>query len=326
MTKALKFSTIYTASLTALVVARLIFGFVNLSDNISGWLFSTVMQCGFMGLMPLLMYRMRPKPDVSFAKAVGLKIPDITVILLSVAAGIIMFLVNIVVSSLSNALWEAAGYTSVNSSGTIYSGIEVFILEAVTGALMPAVFEEITHRGVLLGALDENGVPDFLKVLIMALFFGMAHQNVTQLIPTFVVGIIVSVLAIKTRSLIPGMIIHFLNNFLITLLNFSIQWGLSFAYIYAFVTNVMFMSNVTLAISLVGGLVLLSLLVFEMCRVAKASSGRRRAQAGDEYYGEILYDGERKKRADPAAVAMLAIGFAVCVGGTVFTLIWGLMR
>ena len=193
MTKALKFSTIYTASLTALVVARLIFGFVNLSDNISGWLFSTVMQCGFMGLMPLLMYRMRPKPDVSFAKAVGLKIPDITVILLSVAAGIIMFLVNIVVSSLSNALWEAAGYTSVNSSGTIYSGIEVFILEAVTGALMPAVFEEITHRGVLLGALDENGVPDFLKVLIMALFFGMAHQNITQLIPTFVVGISVSV-------------------------------------------------------------------------------------------------------------------------------------
>ena len=77
---------------------------------------------------------------------------------------------------------------------------------------------------------------------------------------------------------------------------------------------------------MVGGLVLLSLLVFEMCRVAKASSGRRRAEAGDEYYGEILYDGERKKRADPAAVAMLAIGFAVCVGGTVFTLIWGLMR
>lgn len=330
MTRSFKYSAIYLSCLAALVVARLIFGFVNLSENVSGWLFSTVMQCGFMGLMPFLMYRLPPRQGTSFSKAMGLRIPDLTVILLAVVAGIVMFLVNIVVSSLSNALWETLGYTSVNASGTIYSGIEVFILEAVTGAMMPAVFEEITHRGILSAALEENGVSDFGKVMIMGLFFGMAHQNITQLIPTFVVGIIISVLAVKTRSLIPGMIIHFLNNFLITLVNFSIQWGLPFAYVYAAVTNIMFISNVTLSLSLVGGLALMAVLVFEMCRIEKYSARRAKAENGESRYGDgIGFGGTEEKtsvKADTASVAMLIIGFLVCVGGTAFTLIWGLMR
>ena len=328
MTKSFKWSAIYLASLTALVVARLIFGFINLSDNLSGWLFSTVMQCGFMGLMPFVMYAaIKPEPTVKFSRAVGLGMPDIVVILLSVVAGALMFLVNIVVSSLSNAVWTAVGYTSVNSSGVIYSGVEVFVLEAVTGSLMPAVFEEITHRGVLREALDEMGVGSFGKVMIMALFFGLGHQNITQFIPTFVVGIVISALAVGTGSLIPGMIIHFRNNFLITLTNFSLQWGLPFQYVYALLTNLMFTSNLTLALSLVGGLAVIGALVYEINRIERyRKRARERRESGYPCNYDVCANGEGAKRADLGSVLMLVIGLLVTAGGTVFTLIWGLAR
>ena len=56
-------STIYLTCLVSLTAARLVFGFINLSDNLSNWLFSLVMQCGLMGLMPFLMYRIISPKD-----------------------------------------------------------------------------------------------------------------------------------------------------------------------------------------------------------------------------------------------------------------------
>ena len=44
MTKSFKLGCVYLAALVSLTLARLIFGFVNLSDNLSNWLFSVVME------------------------------------------------------------------------------------------------------------------------------------------------------------------------------------------------------------------------------------------------------------------------------------------
>lgn len=361
MTKSLKMSTIYLTCLVSLTAARLVFGFINLSDNLSNWLFSLVMQCGLMGLMPFLMYRfISPKDGVGFAAAAYLgPAPGAIAYLYAVIIGVLAFILNVGVSSLSYTFWEAVGYVSVSSSGTIYSGPEVLILEVLTGSMMPAVFEEITHRGVLQGALEEQGVPDGAKVMLMALFFGFGHQNILQLIPTFVVGLTISYMAVKCRSVIPGMIVHFLNNFIITFADYAEQTGLVwFNAVYNTFVNFMFSSVFALFGFMAVAAVLIIILLRELSKdQARArEGGKRKENYPDDVrdvfagYGEAHSDGltsnyyprfgERRetlyreepgavpggKKADIAAVAVLAIGFIAIAAGTVFTLIWGIFR
>lgn len=355
MTKSFKLSSIYVAALVSLTAARLIFGFVNLADNLSGWLFSLVMQCGFMGLMPYLMFRfMSPKDGTGFCEAVYLKSKGVKPVtyVYAVAIGLLAFILNVGVSSLSYTFWEAAGYVTVSSSGTIYSGAEVLILEVITGSMMPAVFEEITHRGVLRGALEEQGVPDGAKVFIMALFFGMGHQNVLQLIPTFVVGLIISYMAVKSRSILPGMIVHFMNNFIITFFDYAEQAGLGIAALYNLLVNYMFSSLFVLFGAMAVAAVCIIMLLREIGKQHKSESGNTapRAEptysdstdvgdvfsgyggAGKEYYysefsaSRCPAPAKKTRKADPAATALLAIGLAAAIAGTLSTLIWGLLR
>lgn len=364
MTKSLKLGSVYLAALVSLTAARLIFGFVNLSDNLSNWLFSVVMQCGFMGLMPYLMIKFMSPKDAGFADSVYLKTSHVRPVtyLYAIAIGLLGFVLNVGVSSLSYTFWEATGYVSVSSSGTIYSGIEVLILEVVTGSLMPAVFEEITHRGVLQGALEAQGAPDGVKVLVMALFFGLGHQNILQLIPTFVIGLIISYMAVKCRSIVPGMIVHFMNNFIITFFDYAEQTGLAVAYAYNAFVGFMFSSVFVLFGAMAAATVCIILLLREIARdnaraVKRKSEAPSDAEAprgaydvGDVFngYGGFVGYGngtggnggfvgganaapcvkapEKRMKADAAAIALLVTGAIAAAAGTIFTLIWGLLR
>lgn len=53
---------------------------------------------------------------------------------------------------------------------------------------------------------------DKYAIIISALLFGLMHANIRQTLYTFVGGIVLAILAIKTRSILPAMIIHFTNN------------------------------------------------------------------------------------------------------------------
>lgn len=362
MTKSFKLGCVYLAALVSLTLARLIFGFVNLSDNLSNWLFSVVMQCGFMGLMPYLMIKFISPKDAGFRDSVYLKASHLKPVtyLYAVAIGLLGFVLNVGVSSLSYTFWEATGYVSVSSSGTVYSGIEVLILEVITGSMMPAVFEEITHRGVLQGALEEQGVPDGAKVFVMALFFGLGHQNILQLIPTFVIGLIISYMAVKCRSIVPGMIVHFMNNFIITFFDYAEQVGLGIAYAYNVFVNFMFSSLFVLFGAMAAATVCIILLLREItrenARAAKKANGAPPVPSdvpggvydvGDVfngyggiggraggYYGYFAErnaapaakSSEKRFKADVAAIALLTIGAIAAAAGTVFTLIWGILR
>ena len=59
-----------------------------------------------------------------------------------------------------------------------------------------------------------------VAVTVNAVCFALYHCSLTQLIYQFVYGIILGYLAIKSKSIIPGVIVHFLNNFTILLLNY----------------------------------------------------------------------------------------------------------
>jgi len=78
-------------------------------------------------------------------------------------------------------------------------------------ALLPAVAEEITFRGVILGGLRRGG-SRWIAVCGSALAFGLFHINPYHVVAATVVGLLLGWVAVESRSILPGMLIHLVNN------------------------------------------------------------------------------------------------------------------
>jgi sodium transport system permease protein len=99
------------------------------------------------------------------------------------------------------------------------------VLSAI--ALVPAIVEELFFRGYLLGAL-RGRLPAWLAIAFSALVFGLFHASVGGLIATervfssMALGVALGWVAWITRSVIPGMIVHAINNGFVVSLAY---WG-----------------------------------------------------------------------------------------------------
>lgn len=250
MSKTFKLGGIMLTSIVGLQVIRLLFSYLNLSDNLSSWLFSTAIQCVCLGVVPYVLYRTWiAGSNADFVRDVRLnkRISPVSY-LLAIAVGLLGYVINIGASTVSYTALQLLGYTYAVGGGTIYSGPEVLILEIVTGAMFPAFFEEITNRGVLLAALD-NEKSDRVKIIFMGVFFGVFHQNVPQFFPTMIIGVIIAYMAVKSQSILPGMIVHFINNFVITLSSYGSQTGSPIGQITNFVSSFVYSNVIVLAVS-----------------------------------------------------------------------------
>lgn len=87
-------------------------------------------------------------------------------------------------------------------------------------AIVPAVSEELFFRGYLLGAL-RGRVPGWLAIVLTAVVFGLFHASlggvvmVDRVLPSTMLGIVLGWVCWQTRSVLPGMLLHMLNNGLI---------------------------------------------------------------------------------------------------------------
>ena len=77
-------------------------------------------------------------------------------------------------------------------------------------AVMPAIFEELIFRGIILESTKKLGTRQ--ACLINGFLFSLFHCNPSQTGYTFVLGAVFAFVAIRTGSVIPTMIVHFLNN------------------------------------------------------------------------------------------------------------------
>ena len=87
----------------------------------------------------------------------------------------------------------------------------------LTMAVLPAICEELTFRGLLFSGLRRSGRPGF-TILTSSLFFGAIHGVFQQSLSAFVVGILIGGLAWKTTSILPGILFHCTYNALSVLL------------------------------------------------------------------------------------------------------------
>lgn len=87
-------------------------------------------------------------------------------------------------------------------------------------AVLPAVCEEIAFRGMILRGLRQR-FGEHTSVAISSVLFGLAHFPVYRFPPTMVLGFILGYLTLRSRSLYPAMILHFLWNGLAVVATYS---------------------------------------------------------------------------------------------------------
>ena len=77
--------------------------------------------------------------------------------------------------------------------------------------IFPAVAEELVFRGVLARGLT-NRVRPLFAILISAAVFAVYHVFPPQIVSTFALGVVLAFLTLRSRSIVPAVIVHTLNN------------------------------------------------------------------------------------------------------------------
>jgi membrane protease YdiL (CAAX protease family) len=78
-------------------------------------------------------------------------------------------------------------------------------------AASPAVCEELLFRGAILSGL-RRGLRPRDAALASAALFGLFHLQLVRMLPTALLGLVLSSLVIASGSIVPAMVFHFLNN------------------------------------------------------------------------------------------------------------------
>ncbi len=85
--------------------------------------------------------------------------------------------------------------------------IWTFLTVGITGPIL----EEVLFRGIILDGFLNRYKPG-KAIFWSAMLFGLFHMNPWQFIPAFLIGLLLGYIYLKTRSLIPVIFIHIINN------------------------------------------------------------------------------------------------------------------
>lgn len=159
-------------------------------------------------LIPL-MYAVYLKCDMK--KMFALKMPSIRILVGTVILFVGAFVFNILMSyGLSFVFTESAKNVEETFS-MIYDA--PFAVIVFSTAILPAIGEELLFRGFTFTTIRQKCKP-VSTILIVSTIFGIYHMSLVKFFTTAFLGICLAVLVEKSGSILPGMLFHFLNNFI----------------------------------------------------------------------------------------------------------------
>lgn len=109
-------------------------------------------------------------------------------------------------------LSKKLGYKPTQMTLPKFSAIN-YALVILTVCVLPAITEEVAMRGIVLKGIKSGNV--IVNAVIGGLLFSLFHMSPMQTPYQFAVGFVFSLIAIKSGSMLPTIIAHFLNNFAI---------------------------------------------------------------------------------------------------------------
>ncbi|MDE7329734.1 MAG: CPBP family intramembrane metalloprotease [Clostridia bacterium] len=104
---------------------------------------------------------------------------------------------------------EASAYFPTLTGGWI-------VLALLVIAVMPAFFEELLFRGIILNTCEKS-IGSVRTVFIVGFCFALFHGSPEQTVYQFISGCAFAFIAIRSGSILPSVIMHFINNALIVI-------------------------------------------------------------------------------------------------------------
>lgn len=120
-----------------------------------------------------------------------------------------------------NSLLQKGGYELTEIAFPL-DNVGYLILAILLMAVLPAVFEELIFRGIILNGL-KGKLNDVYAILISAVMFAFAHGSIEQFVYQFALGVVIGWMVVRTGSLLSGMIVHFLNNAMVLIFSYASQ-------------------------------------------------------------------------------------------------------
>ena len=84
------------------------------------------------------------------------------------------------------------------------------ILFLIYVCLLGPILEEIIFRGFILKSMQKYG--NLTAIIVSSILFSMFHLNLVQFINPVLMGIVLAFIAIKSKSIVPSIIVHIFNN------------------------------------------------------------------------------------------------------------------
>ena len=130
-----------------------------------------------------------------------------------ILGGLLMLFGGVLIGMILTAIASIFFKNSAAEMGDTMSYLmgDSFLISLLMVAVLPAICEELMFRGYIFASLENK--LNYKKAIIFAgLLFGAYHMNITQFFATALLGIIMCYVAYKSRSILPGIIMHFTNN------------------------------------------------------------------------------------------------------------------
>lgn len=210
--------------LTAAMVAALLLGLsVYIAPLLQGWdlplgLMGTLI---LLGLTPMLLLRALGLP---VATLVGTHVRPsgralASALLFGLSLGAPLMLMESALLQMSG-LQDAA--EEMGRMAEALTGMHLGVVDAVLLlGVLPGLFEELGFRGALMGVLLRVTTPR-RAVVVQAVAFALAHQSLLRFPPTFILGVLMGLLRLRSGSVWPGVVLHGVHNGLVAALAFGV--------------------------------------------------------------------------------------------------------
>ncbi len=222
----------FASAAVGVIIMRLIVYFVPIYAETYGVslaldaLFSLPTQLIFFLLIPFLIFKFYGKRTFRGVMEYSSAGKFEPYFLLAIPIGIFVWLTTIGISSLWQTLLSMTGFylpSSVTPKPETFN-FGFFVADVLLTAVLPAVCEEFCMRGgALTTAKRAFGATGC--IVFCAIAFGLFHQNVKQVFYTACFGALAAFTVIKTKSIYPAMIMHFVNNFCSVLFDYASDYG-----------------------------------------------------------------------------------------------------
>jgi len=144
--------------------------------------------------------------------ALGLRYPGTMTMLGAALAGVSGWvLVGVLVEQVQQRVMPIPEEFLKEMQRMLFSEDRHMLLDLFLLAVSPAICEELLFRGLLLRAtvrpLGMRGA-----ILLNGILFGVFHLSIHRFMPTLLLGLVLAYIALRSGSLLPGILFHFLNN------------------------------------------------------------------------------------------------------------------